>query len=49
MPLFDESITNEISKLNSSEDFTKWLSNNSDSSLFKGLARLTNLTNPVIC
>jgi len=42
MPLFDESITNDIARLSSSEDFTKWLSKNPDSALFKGLTKLTN-------
>jgi len=42
VPIYSESITSEISKLNSSEDFTKWLSNNTNSSLFKGLTKLVD-------
>tara|TARA_Y100001937_G_scaffold24192_1_gene34793 strand:+ start:247 stop:2646 length:2400 start_codon:yes stop_codon:yes gene_type:complete len=42
VPIFDEKITNEISKLSSSEDFTKYLTKNTDGPLFKGLTKLVS-------
>jgi hypothetical protein len=42
VPIFDEKITNEISKLSSSEDFTKYLIKNTDGPLFKGLTKLVS-------
>tara|TARA_X000001388_G_scaffold50522_1_gene36502 strand:- start:553 stop:3123 length:2571 start_codon:yes stop_codon:yes gene_type:complete len=42
VPIFNEKITNEISKLSSSEDFTKYLTKNTDGPLFKGLTKLVS-------
>ena len=42
VPIFDEKITNEISKLSSSEDFTKYLIKNTDGPLFKGFTKLVS-------
>jgi len=40
IPIFDDSIGKQISKLTTNEDFTKYLANNTDGDLFKGIAKL---------
>jgi len=45
VPTFDDSIGKQISKLTTNEDFTKFLANNTDNSLFQGIAKLAPSAN----